>query len=50
MATITAAFTRLTHFPFKMEHRGPENSDRMMDRNGKFCTKAIISPPFSIGW
>ena len=47
---MTAAFTRLARFPSRTEHSGPENRDRIMDMKGKFCTKAIISPPSSAVW
>ena len=39
VVTMTPVFTRFAHFPLRMEHRGPENRERSMDRKGKFCTK-----------
>jgi hypothetical protein len=45
MITITAAFTHFAFLPLSIEHRGPENKERIIDINGKFCTNAITAPP-----
>ena len=38
--------TRFAHFPSSTEDTMPANMERMMEKNGKFCTNSIYRSSF----